>query len=164
REQELLNEITVLRYENVLPECVQGTYRNQLLRSYQTLKGLGYDLVDLHPALNWRRGDIAKIPEDVVHGAWRLVSTDKFKVKDKEPKAASKKRTSTSTSKSPQKKRSTVVAPPAPCATRWDRVNYSCGFDALFAPLYDIWQSHAPKWTDRFSAQNICLRGLASGF
>ncbi|KAJ7855105.1 hypothetical protein B0H13DRAFT_1903285 [Mycena leptocephala] len=37
-----------------------------------------------------------------------------------------------------------------PVATKWDQVNYSCSYDALFAPLYDIWQSHASKWTDRF--------------
>ncbi|KAJ7923231.1 hypothetical protein B0H13DRAFT_1483526, partial [Mycena leptocephala] len=50
----------------------------------------------------------------------------------------------------PRKKRKVVV--PALVGLKWDCVNYSCAYDALFTGLYHIWHGHGPLWTNRFAS------------
>jgi len=51
-ELELLDEINKLKYEGKLPDCVEGNYRNPLIRSYQQWKGADYVPPLTHPACN----------------------------------------------------------------------------------------------------------------
>ncbi|KAJ7833652.1 hypothetical protein B0H14DRAFT_2591405 [Mycena olivaceomarginata] len=64
----------------------------------------------------------------------------------------------------PRVKRAKKDTEIGPMATKWDPVDYSCSYDALFAPLYDVWQVHAPKWTERFLKSTRYLACLADGF
>jgi len=50
RELELLDEITKLRYEDQLPDHIQGNFRNPLIRAYQTWKAQNYVPELTHPA------------------------------------------------------------------------------------------------------------------
>ncbi|KAJ7696998.1 hypothetical protein B0H17DRAFT_871458, partial [Mycena rosella] len=45
-----------------------------------------------------------------------------------------------------------------------DQINYSCAYDAMFGPLYDVWQAHGPKWTDQFDILSNYAAVLARGF
>jgi hypothetical protein len=56
-ELELLDEITKLRYEDILPDHIQGNFRNLLIRAYQTWKGTNYVPELTHPALKWSAQD-----------------------------------------------------------------------------------------------------------
>jgi hypothetical protein len=61
-----------------------------------------------------------------------------------------------------KKKSNTVVT--APTGMEWDNINYSCAYDALFTPMYAIWDEHGPKWTELFKDVGIHLYTLARGF
>ncbi|KAJ7655450.1 hypothetical protein B0H17DRAFT_859873, partial [Mycena rosella] len=45
-----------------------------------------------------------------------------------------------------------------------DQVNYSCAYDAVFTPLYNLWQDHGPRWTDRLNELGDYAAELAIGF
>jgi hypothetical protein len=38
----IVDETNKLRYESKLPDCVEGNFRNPLIRSYQQWKGVDY--------------------------------------------------------------------------------------------------------------------------
>ncbi|KAJ6591889.1 hypothetical protein B0H10DRAFT_1760816, partial [Mycena sp. CBHHK59/15] len=141
RELELLNEITNLKYECMLSANIKGGIRSELLRMYQLFRGKAYDPLDLHPALVWQAGDSARLQEPQIHASWALVGKDKITKKDTEPKAAPKRKAKDDVTDLPPKKRTpaapVIVRPPG---MLWNRINYSCAYDALFTPLYDIWQ------------------------
>ena len=42
REHEILNDITRLRYESLLPSYIEGSTRNSIIRRYQQWKGKHY--------------------------------------------------------------------------------------------------------------------------
>src|SRR5882762_9733386 len=85
RELELLDEITKLRYEGELTECIQGNFRNPLIRSYQKWKGTDYVPSLTHPALKWSVTDPLPLLPVVTDAPWQIIETDvkkKKKVKD----------------------------------------------------------------------------------
>lgn len=43
-------------------------------------------------------------------------------------------------------------------------MNYSCAYDAVFTPMYNVWQDHGPKWTEWFEGMNEYAAELARGF
>ncbi|KAJ7315244.1 hypothetical protein DFH08DRAFT_1040360, partial [Mycena albidolilacea] len=47
---------------------------------------------------------------------------------------------------------------------KWDCVNYSCAYDALFVGLYHIWQGHGPLWSNRFASITPYTDQLGQGF
>ena len=57
REHEILDDITRLRYEGLLPSHVQGHLRNPLIRSYQTWKGTSYVPDKTDEQLRWSEHD-----------------------------------------------------------------------------------------------------------
>jgi hypothetical protein len=62
----------------------------------------------------------------------------------------------------PRKKRKVIVS--APVGLKWDCVNYSCVYDALFTALYHIWHGHGPLWTTRFDSITAYTGQLGHGF
>ncbi|KAJ7791393.1 hypothetical protein B0H14DRAFT_2395641 [Mycena olivaceomarginata] len=161
RELELLNEITRLRYEGKLPEEVSGSDRIELLRSYQQYRGGEYDPMDIHTAIKWRKGDEPRSPGNVKKSRWQLVGKDVPKQKSKATTGNKRKQPEKPNSQVKRAKKDTEIGP---MATKWDPVDYSCSYDALFAPLYDVWQVHTPKWTERFQKSTRYLACLADGF
>ncbi|KAJ7216263.1 hypothetical protein C8J57DRAFT_1096189 [Mycena rebaudengoi] len=70
RELEILDDITQLRFEGVLPKNVTGLYRIPLLRSYQAWKGANYELAHLDNAISWHTGMGPRVPEPMVYDMW----------------------------------------------------------------------------------------------
>ncbi|KAJ7032842.1 hypothetical protein C8F04DRAFT_922821, partial [Mycena alexandri] len=153
RELEMLNEITRLRYECILPSHVKGAWQSQLIQAYQRWKGAHYDPEDLHAALKWREGDVPRV--------WPVIDTDWDAVL-KEKKANELARTALKSQQMSVKRKAKDAVPrkrvknhreldiaPPPGAI-WDVTNWSCAYDSLVVPLYDIWQTHIAKWTVRF--------------
>jgi hypothetical protein len=83
-ELELLDEITKLRYEGELPDCVQGNFRNPLIRSYQKWKGIDYVPSLIHPALKWSVTDPLPLLPVVTDAPWQIIDKKKKKEVDTE--------------------------------------------------------------------------------
>jgi len=86
RELELLYEITKLRYEGELSDCVEGNFRNSLIRSYQKWKGTDYVPSLTHPALKWSVTDPLPLLPVVTDAPWQII--DKKKKKDDDSETA----------------------------------------------------------------------------
>ncbi|KAJ7112340.1 hypothetical protein C8R44DRAFT_632156 [Mycena epipterygia] len=46
----------------------------------------------------------------------------------------------------------------------WDAINYSCGYDALFTILFNVWKGNPTKWHQSFNAKNEMMKTLSNGF
>ncbi|KAF9455634.1 hypothetical protein BDZ94DRAFT_617638, partial [Collybia nuda] len=177
REHELLDDITRLKYEGLLPKNIEGNLRNSLIRQYQNWKGTAYvpDRVDI--ALKWSANDPMDILPVVNDSPWQVLSKDTNKTQQN-PKATStfipatgsisvsnkRKFDENNDQVSPRKKKP-VQTTQAPLGLTWDGDNYSCSYDSLFSILYDIWQGNPEKWTESFqNINNIYLGVLAEGF
>jgi len=53
RELEILDEITKLHYDGVLPNKIDGHRRNTVIRQYQDWKGTSYMPINTHCAIKW---------------------------------------------------------------------------------------------------------------
>ncbi|KAJ7083509.1 hypothetical protein C8R43DRAFT_909494 [Mycena crocata] len=169
RELELLNEISRLRYHNRLPGSVKGINRRELLRAYQEYKGGNYQPDDLHHAVRWKSNeDPPLMPLNLPVGKWELVGSDKPKPKDskksqnKEESNEKRKRSDKSADEPKGKKQNTTrLSVPG---LKWDQSDFSCAYDALFSPLYTIWEEHGPRWSELFGETGYYLHELAKGF
>ena len=79
RELELLDEISKLRYEGKFPDCVEGNFRNPLIRSYQQWMDADYVPPLTHPALQWSVTDPLSLLPVVTDAPWQII--DKIKKK-----------------------------------------------------------------------------------
>jgi hypothetical protein len=89
-ELELLDEITKLRYEGKLPDCIQGNFRNPLIRSYQKWKGIDYVPSLTHPALKWSVTDPLPLLPVVTDAPWQIIDKKKKKEVDTETEVEGK--------------------------------------------------------------------------
>ncbi|KAJ7809641.1 hypothetical protein B0H14DRAFT_3759029 [Mycena olivaceomarginata] len=117
--------------------------------------------MDIHPAIKWQKGDEPRSPANVKKTRWQLVGKDVPKQKSKAATGIKRKQPVKTNPRVKRAKKDTEIGP---IATKWDPVDYSCSYNALFAPLYDVWQVHAPKWTERFQKSTRYLAHLADGF
>ena len=62
REHEILNDITRLRYESLLPSHIEGSTRNSIIRQYQQWKGEHYIPNQVDIALHWSSKDPLEMP------------------------------------------------------------------------------------------------------
>ena len=58
RELEVMDEITLLKYESKLHNSVIGETRNALIHTYHMHKGLDYIPSAVHPAIKWNKKDV----------------------------------------------------------------------------------------------------------
>ena len=166
REQEILNDVTRLRYENELPHSIDGNRRNTLIRQYQKWKGISFVPANVDEHLSWSDGDLMPMLPVVTDSPWQLVSKTKPK-----PKSTGQAKSTTNfvpaqgtapiLDKTESKKRKVKddeadMQPTTkvhkyslgykPRGFIWDGNNYSCAYDALFTVLYDIWNENKFLW------------------
>ncbi|KAF9460478.1 hypothetical protein BDZ94DRAFT_1223093, partial [Collybia nuda] len=177
REHELLDDITRLKYEGLLPKNIEGNLRNSLIRQYQNWKGTAYVPDKVDNVLKWSDNDPMKILPVVNDSPWQVLRKDTNK-SQQTPKATSafipatgsisvsnKRKFDENNDQISPRKKKPVKTTQAPLGLTWDGDNYSCSYDSLFAILYDIWQSNPDKWTENFqNINNIYLGVLAKGF
>jgi len=181
RELEMLNIITELNYNRLLPNEVNGTLRNPLIRSFQLWKknqGIGHIDQSWHRAIKWGSLD-ASIKEPEVNAMWNTslkfrysrlpVEPSKGKNKTKirsydtyiTEAGASQEKLATEVAK--KKRRTDADATDVgPTGLIWDSVNYSCAYDALFTVLYNLWKTDTLLWTEKLyytpHMKNLCER------
>jgi hypothetical protein len=179
REQEILDDITRLRYEEQLPSSIIETLRNPLIRQYQELKGTDYVPEMTDGPLRWSSDDPLPLLVPVKYGLWQMLGKVKS---DNEPKSIDSKplQSAGDSSARGQKhkhqddnnpkivkklKSSHVSVDNSPLGLKWDANNWSCAYDSLFVILYNIWKLKPDTWTRRFNAiQNEYLSDLIVGF
>jgi Helitron helicase-like domain at N-terminus/PIF1-like helicase len=179
REQEILDDITALRYEGNLPSNISENLRNPLLRQYQSWKGLGYAPEKTDYVLKWSSDKPMSLVEEVIDSEWKLVT----KIKDQKistkvsagncsPLTLASKRKSddpmTSITKRIKTAHSNTVIELIdiqPIGLIWDQINYSCAYDSLIVIIHHIWIKRPATWTDRLLEINTdYLRILVDGF
>src|ERR1700692_3500762 len=187
RELELLDEISKLRYEGELTECIQGNFRNPLIRAYQKWKGTEYVPPLTHPALQWSVEDPLPLLSVVTDAPWHIIDKKKKKEVELEtskihsgfvaaqgsvPVKSGKKRKleeaddlSASAKKTKAAQMTMASDGVSPSGLTWDGDDYSCAYDALFTILYEIWSTDTKTWTRRFKDINQDhLKTLSSCF
>ena len=184
RELELLDEITKLRYENKLPKSsgVTGHIRNIVLHQYRNWKGQSYVPKNIHLALAWTKEDF---PNDniISDSPWKLMSKNDAPKPNQNPKQALastfvpaqgsvsiKKRKREEDVHEMQnnitkKSKDTILSDlSGPIGLNWDNDDWSCGYDALFTILYNIWRHKPKKWNPYFKKLNIFSKMMVLGF
>jgi len=154
---EILNEITRQKFSGKMPAQVTSNIRH--VRIAQFLSAIKGDLniKDLHCALKWTETDAeARVSRGVTLA--KSLNMDN-------PSTPSRKRLQTTDDTTPLKKRrritQAVVSPiklpksstintsadQSQChiGLIWDSINYSCAYDALITPLYNLWTIHQGK-------------------
>ncbi|EPS93023.1 hypothetical protein FOMPIDRAFT_1091957, partial [Fomitopsis schrenkii] len=79
RELELLDEITRLKYEGILPHQVDGATRVALIHSYRTFKGMKYIPRTVHGALKWSEIDTFEVEEPYKEAEWEILKHSRVK-------------------------------------------------------------------------------------
>jgi len=177
RELNLLDEITTLKYNNLLPSEISAELRNPLIRNYHLWKK--NDLSQSwHPALRWNPGE-PRILEPEKNGLWIL---DIKKLDEKEITAKNLKKrklmaqenedsatSSQSIAKHIKKKGKTLQqhipnSGHGPIGFIWNSINWSCAYDTVFTIFLHIWTSNPDHWTNTFSETHDFLQVLARKF
>ncbi|KAK7035610.1 hypothetical protein R3P38DRAFT_2771234 [Favolaschia claudopus] len=143
RELELLNEITRRRFENELSDEVRGVNRRELIAAYREYIIGRNEPDEFHPALFPKSSQ-----EPIFASSWKLIGADANQILNIEETKnqigsvkTSKKRRQLEgdlTDPNMQKKRR-MQSIRAPSGMKWDSVDYSCAYDAVFSCLYAIW-------------------------
>src|SRR6266536_2419017 len=188
REQELLDDITRLRYEGQLPAHINGNLRNTLLHLFQQWKGLDYVPPKTDKCLRWSSDDPLDLIPMVTDSTWQILdksNNSAVATTLKAKKAASafvpargsqaltarqKRAIEDDKVSSPSKKQKTSASSSgshnnAPIGLVWDADNHSCAYDALFVILHDIWLDNPrilSKWFR--DVGNKHLTALSKGF
>jgi len=79
RELEILDEITRMRYENLLPDHIVGNRRNSLIRQFQEWKGTSYVPNNVHASIRWNKHDPLDTLNVVTDSPWQIVQRGKKK-------------------------------------------------------------------------------------
>ncbi|KAJ7028211.1 hypothetical protein C8F04DRAFT_964254 [Mycena alexandri] len=156
RELELLDEITRLRTEGLLPRTVTGIYRRQLIRLYLLWRGSAPDPPHFHPTMcEDGKGD-SVIPPSIDYAEWVPSGTrpqNKRKRKDEAADLPKRKRNKSVQDQGAQMSAvSRVMLEARPSGLIWDAVDYSCGYDSTFTVLANIWRCNPHVWSGQLDS------------
>ncbi|KAJ7028864.1 hypothetical protein C8F04DRAFT_963572 [Mycena alexandri] len=163
RELELLDEITRLQYAGTLPRAVTGLYRRQLLRSYMKWKGDSADPAHFHPSMHSTNSELdarhlTRSFDD--YGEWGPSGSKdrKRSRRSEEPAEPAKKKKRNGYTVGPSRLSEMVrSAERYPVGFVWDAVDHSCGYDATFTILTNIWRENPHHWSLTFGAMSPLL-------
>jgi hypothetical protein len=183
RELELLDEISKLRYEGQLPYCIEGNFRNPLIRAYQKWKGTDYVPPLIHPTLKWSVKDPMPILPVVTDAPWQIIDRKKKKenkiettniqsgfvaakgsvpVKSGQKRKLEEAENLSASAKKTKADQIIIALDSSPSGLIWDGNDYSCVYDALFTILYEsgpltqrLGQEDSKKLTNTISSH--CL-------
>jgi len=181
KEQELLDEVTKLRYKGKLPPHIEAGTCSVIIQEFQLWRGIDFVPSKTHATLRWSSGDPMGLISSVNDSQWQIV--DKKKNHGKTTGVSSsfmsakgslsvnnKKHTfdyALTDSSPPAKKvrgsqRSSIIS--SPLGLTWDKDNYSCGYDSLLVILFDIWKDNPQAWSGVLRDINRHCALLSKGF
>ncbi|KAJ7270164.1 hypothetical protein B0H12DRAFT_1008958 [Mycena haematopus] len=170
RELEILDEITKLRFEGRLPRSVTGIYRRQLIRSFYAWRTDYRDPVYFHSAMRWNKSMGPRVPGPEKYSEWRpSVPASKKRrntmLNNTEPNARLTKRLKSKVDGIVDEipiNITPVLRRCLPVGLIWDSHDYSCGYDATFTILINIWLDDTNKWSIYFTQTGEILGELAT--
>ncbi|KAI0799668.1 hypothetical protein BC629DRAFT_1257540, partial [Irpex lacteus] len=141
QEQEILAAATEAEFDGELPFSTAGQTRSYVISQYQAWKGIHYVPPGVHPALNWERERVNMLQPPPVPPAWKPVVAEQTKPK-------TKRKTEPSGPSQNVRKRARLETPNtngtgsmnSMLGFKWDSVNWSCAYDALFTVLYNLYR------------------------
>ena len=68
-----MDEITTLRYNNSLPDCITGDRRNIVICQFQEWKGVNYVPKNVHTSIRWSKNDPINKLNVVTDTPWQIV-------------------------------------------------------------------------------------------
>ncbi|KAF9455475.1 hypothetical protein BDZ94DRAFT_1179893, partial [Collybia nuda] len=146
REHEILNEINHLLYEGILPKEIVGDCRREIIKTYRKWKGEFCDPPLMPPALQWKATD-TYLENESIKGSWKLLGCNANKRKRKVDNDV--KDDIIFKSKKQKKLPTQPNSPPVNinyCGLRWDPIDYSCPYDAMFTILWNVWMENPENW------------------
>ncbi len=175
RELEILNDITLRKYERTLPSDIDGEFRSGWITTYQKRFGAQYVPLGVHRSLDWSRRTNADLLPPIEPDPWKVLRPQtavrgqkrKLPPRDAPPKEVQSKRPR----RLPQNTKTQLepltyppLAPaPDPIGLRWDNVNWSCAYDSLLTVLWNARSRIETPWL--FVVSNNPIAALIeSGF
>jgi hypothetical protein len=176
RELEILDDVTRLKYEQKLPENIDGQLRNTVIEQYQEWKGKYHVPSKTDAALQWSAKDPLHmdctfgLPSKFVENFVKPKNIDKIKSFDKiqsKPSSSKRKHEKTEPDVSLPSKRPRIVKVKkslSPIGLTWDSRNWSCAYDSVLVILYNLWKDNPEQWSIVFENINDHLNLLSHGF
>lgn len=171
RELEILDEITRMKYENLLPDHITGNRRNSLIRQFQEWKGASYVPKNVHASIQWNKHDPLDTLNVVTDSPWQIIQKGKQKgnastnkptnnigfvaargtipvtvTASKRPLDVDNNRTVVIKAKRAKLSEETITKDQGPLGFVWDGENYSCAYDSVLTILLSIWMQNPSKW------------------
>ncbi|KAF8416918.1 hypothetical protein L210DRAFT_3356953, partial [Boletus edulis BED1] len=166
RELELLNDITLLKFNNKLPSTVIGHTRNNLINNFRKWKGEMYNPEWVHSSIRWSSSD--PLVHEKVDIEWRLV--DRSKKSCDAATITQNHRTTQGNGSKPitykviPNNSSSVITSLDRVTLKWNSADWSCAYDSLFTLLFGIWIEQPRYWNKIFQTHSIYLQELVKGF
>ncbi|KAJ3768052.1 hypothetical protein FB446DRAFT_651098 [Lentinula raphanica] len=147
RELELLDEITKLRFDNILPSTVCGTTRKLLIETFLQWKGSEHLPSHIHSSIKWSKSDPYVLEQELLP-SWTTMDKKKFQESTQKSNIhlntipvqnlkSDQQLEQNSVSKSTAETKALACIP---VTTIWS--NNSCAFDAVFPILYQGWSEN----------------------
>ena len=186
-ELELLDDITKLAYQSMLPAQINGETRNVQIHQYRAWRGQDYMPKNIHKAIAWSlQAPYKQLPLEK-QSQWKFVEKKSNKnsvfVRSQEsvvPLQAAvgsvairgiKRKAEVNDCKNIGKAKKfkpngadSSTTSSGPVGFVWDHVNWSCAYDSLFTIIYYIWSTNPHKWNRYLRALNPNAALLASSF
>jgi hypothetical protein len=192
RELEILDEITKLQYDGLLPKEIEGHRRNTIIRMFQDWKGTSYVPTNVHSAIKWSVTDPMDKVLEVNDSKWHIIRKGKNTLESQEaddkpemplgyvaakgsiPVNSGNKAVNhdmeDEVSDAPAKKKiklgnqMELSIVQGPIGLLWDGLNYSCAYDSMFTILFRAWSQNVEEWNRRFAETSQMLTALSSEF
>jgi hypothetical protein len=168
RELNVLDEITRLHYENIIPDNIAGPLRNPMIRAYYIWMKETKDDQDWHPAIQYKSWE-TKIKLKESDATWDIKMFDALRKTDGKKGLLSKrcpydinKLNPGQTTKNPRIETTHNVS--VLRGLTWNPKDYSCAYDSLYTILYNIWVEDATLWSECFENLTEYLVMLSQGF
>ncbi|KAH7905818.1 hypothetical protein BJ138DRAFT_975675, partial [Hygrophoropsis aurantiaca] len=183
---ELLDEITLMKYEDRLPGFIDGHRRNTLVNTYQQWKGVNYVPSCVPSPIVWSELDPLKVDNSLDKTEWEIVDRKKFKDDKRKADLAkfvpavgsvpveiyadglNKRKADNELNEGTNTKRARADDLPTYVnkylGLKWDSVNYSCAYDSLFTILFQIWLENPHRWNNHMKHFTHFLTQLVKGF
>jgi hypothetical protein len=190
RELELLDEITKLKYKELLPDHIKGDQRNSIIDQFRKWKGKSYVPKNIHHAISWKateqlnqctvqpspwqlikprnknqKEDIKNLNFVPAKGTIPIIITHKNStVNVLQNKKRKLEQIVISSSMVKKRRKISTIESNEPKGFIWDAQNWSCAYDSLFTILLAIWNEDPSSWKKRFKSINKTLQILSLGF
>ncbi|PPQ87198.1 hypothetical protein CVT25_014753 [Psilocybe cyanescens] len=165
RELNILDEVTRLRYDGILPHSVIHTLRNPTIRAYMLWNKSSAIDSTWHSALAYAPEET--IIKQIIHdGTWSLDNIMPKVLTPAKRRANEDSTTPSAVTKMKKAKHTTNndTCASSPTGILWDHTNYSCGYDSIFTILYNIWETNPQQWQRRFNDISPFMNKLCIGF